>query len=179
MVRVFCLAVLMGWTFPLGAHPSHSTLAELEVDGNQLQMALQLRMADIDVALTHRKLVGSDEEVYRELVTPHIQLKGPGGKPVPFTWVGMEDEGFQVWVYLEWRLDHPPSAYSLRNTLFYDVESRTVHVMNIREGKKRGSLTFHQGQEWREFPVLVEPEPIRKPVENSPPAPDRVKTKAP
>ena len=78
----------------------------------------------------------TDEEVLRELVRPHIQLRGPGGRPIPFTWVGMEDEGFQVWVYLEWRLDHPPSAYSLRNTLFYDVESRTVHVMNIREGKK-------------------------------------------
>ena len=41
-----------GWTFPAGAHPSISTLAEVEVDGNQLQMALQLRTADIDVALT-------------------------------------------------------------------------------------------------------------------------------
>lgn len=162
------------------AHPSHSTLAEVEVSEGRLEMALQLRAADIDVALTHLKLLGSNfEEVVRKLVTPHLGLKDGNGQTIPFTWVGMEDEGFGVWVYLEWPLQGPYSKHTINNTLFYDVESRTVHIMNFKGKEGRGSLSFHQGQEWKTLPVLKGKGFSRKPVENSPATQDRGKTKAP
>ena len=162
------------------AHPSHSTVSEVEVSDGKLEMALQLRAADIDVALTNLKLKGpSFEDVVRKLVTPHLALKDAEGKNIPFTWVGMEDEGFGVWVYLEWSLKGSYDKHTINNTLFYDVESRTVHIMNFKGKDGRGSLSFHQGQEWKTLPVLKGKGTRGKPAENSPVPPDRGKTEAP
>ena len=180
MLTRLLIALFLGVTGTADAHPSHSTLAEVEVVDGKLEMALQLRAADIDVALTNLKLKGPGfEDVVRKLVTPHLGLKGADGQKIPFTWVGMEDEGFGVWVYLEWTLDGPYSKHTINNTLFYDVESRTVHIMNFKGKDGRGSLSFHRGQEWKTLPVLKGKGTRRKAVENSPATLDRGKTEAP
>ena len=179
MSRLLFLLVLLSGTTALG-HASHSTLTEVGVEEGRLEVALQLRMADLDVAFTHTKIkAGTFEEAVRKLVTSHFKLKGTDGKSIPFSWVGIEDEGFQVWVYLQWPLEEPYSAHSFSNTLFYEVESRTVHIAHFKGSEGRGSLTFHQGQDWKKLPVLKGKGTRGKPVENSPDTPDRGKTEAP
>jgi len=179
MSRLLFLFVLLSGTTALG-HASHSTLTEVGVEEGRLEVALQLRMADLDVAFTHTKIkAGTFEEAVRKLVTSHFKLKGSDGKSIPFSWVGIEDEGFQVWVYLQWPLEEPYSAHSFSNTLFYEVESRTVHIAHFKGSEGRGSLTFHQGQDWKKLPPLKRKKGPGKRDENSRHSTDRGKTKAP
>ena len=179
MFRLLALALLFV-PANLLAHAAHSTLAEVEVDEGRLEVALQLRVADIDVAFTNIKVkAGTYEEAVRKLVTPHLRLKDADGKVIPFTWVGLEEEGFGVWVYLQWSLKAPVSTYSLSNTLFYDVDTRTVHVVNFKKGKGRSSLSFRQGEEWKKIPEFKPLKTRGVPVENSPRSQDGGTTEAP
>ena len=179
MFRLLALALLLA-PANLLAHAAHSTLAEVEVDEGRLEVALQLRVADIDVAFTNIKVkAGTYEEAVRKLVTPHLRLKDADGKLIPFAWVGIEEEGFGVWVYLQWNLKEPLSTYSLSNTLFYDVDMRTVHVVNFKKGKERAALSFRHGEEWKAIPEFKGSATPTIPTENSPSRRDGGTTEAP
>ena len=92
---------------------------------------------------------------------------------------GKGSEGFGVWVYLQWNLKEPLSLYLLSNTLFYDVDMRTVHVVNFKKGKERAALSFRHGEEWKVIPEFKGSDTPTIPTENSPSRRDGGTTETP
>ena len=141
------LAALCSLLIPMSAdaHPSHVTLAEMELDAGNLEVSLQLHSAELQRALTRQGRDVPFQKAVESLVRDGVVLESATGAPIPMEWVGVQEAPFGVWVYFQWRLKDPLATHVLVHRLLMDVEPRVVHTVNLTAGKTRQTMTFRQG----------------------------------
>jgi hypothetical protein len=149
---LLCLGLLLT-PATLLAHASHHTTADLEWDGNQLEVALQLPAADLLKALEADPAKGDYETAVQWLIRKHVLLVDEKGETHAFEWIGLEQSKFGCWVYFQWVLPGSHEDYQLHNTLFYQVEPRFSHRMNIKTHSGVKTLVFEYGDKGKTLPV--------------------------
>ena len=127
-------------------HPSHVTLMEIESDSGLLEVALQVHRKDLDRGLGSAASGEGMQEAIRALIMNDVLLKNKRGASLPFEWVGMEEKGFAIWVYFQWRPMEPIEHYTLTHQLLLEVEPNIVHTVNFKSKTTRKTLTFRRGE---------------------------------
>jgi len=145
-------------------HPVHTTQAEVDwnrPDGT-LEIALHLTPRDLETALTLHagasvRLDKTDDLDAKTMawLTENLELRNAKGKKALLTWVGMETDLRDVWLYFQFEGVDSMRDWKMHNRLLQRVAEDYVSTMQLRlEGRAPYSLRFDRKTE--SLPLLAD-----------------------
>ncbi len=141
------LAILL---FCVLLHPVHETVTEAEwnVETGRLEVAVRLHALDEQWIRRQRDRETDVEDVAMAYVKKHIRLNMDADTDTltrdEYRWVGREEDGAQVWWYVEITPIDGQEPKSLRQTMLFENEKSYINrvVYLSREPKLAQSLTI-------------------------------------
>ena len=136
------------------AHKFHASLTQIEVNASAktVEVAIRVFVDDLEEALTRRsghrvrlETASDFDALSMAYVSSSLKLLAPDGEPVVFRWIGKEASVDVVWLYVEAPLASRLDGGRLENSLFFDLFDDQVNTVNLKDGKRRATLTFSTG----------------------------------
>ena len=149
-MRLFVLIIGALLAASASAHPTFSTLSEIEFDNGKLEVALRVTRSD----LAHEGRPESGAYV-RELVSSQLRLVDKSGRVISLRWVGFEVETAFIWAYLEWQVTDGETPLFIENEIFSDTSGPVYHQANLRRGKQRDSLVLTSERSRAALPLFM------------------------
>ena len=136
---------------PLGAHPLHTSLAELAYNpsARTVQVSLRVFVDDFSSAVLRGKpaapdapvVVPADAAMFR-YVTERFTLFDRAGRVVPLSWCGARRVGEQLFLCLRAPAAASPAGGRIRNTLLSELFTDQVNIVQASYGGRRRTLLF-------------------------------------
>ena len=131
-------------------HPVHETVTEVEwnVETGRLEVAVRLHALDEQWIRRQHDREADVEDVAMAYAKKHVRLNIDADTATPtqdeYHWVGREEDGAQVWWYLEIVLVGGQEPKSLRQTMLFEHEKSYINrvVYLSREPKLAQSLSI-------------------------------------
>lgn len=155
-VAVVTLSIVSVVTPPRvdAAHKFHASLTQIEVNSTAktVEVAIRVFADDLEEALTRRsghrvrlETASDFDELALAYVASTLKLVAPDGEPLTLRWIGKEASVDVVWLYVEAPMSSNLDGSVLENTLFFDLFEDQVNTVNLKDGKRRATLTFSTG----------------------------------
>lgn len=155
-VAVVTLAIVSVVTPPRvdAAHKFHASLTQIEVNSTAktVEVAIRVFADDLEEALTRRsghrvrlETASDFDELALAYVASTLKLVAPDGEPLTLRWIGKEVAVDVVWLYVEAPLAGRLDGGRLETSLFFDLFDDQVNTVNLKDGKRRATLTFSTG----------------------------------
>lgn len=131
------------------AHPFHVTIAEAELNPKtgMLEVALWINPTDLEQALAQRTGARVDiektpkvDKLIADLLREKIRIIKPDGKALSLQWVGKEVSLKATWLYFQFPCKQSLKGAKIKNALFLDTVPKQVNTINVKEGKRRGTV---------------------------------------
>ena len=137
------------------SHKFHVSVAALEFNpkSQSVEVVLRVYADDLENALSQHakrpiKLDPAKSKEAGEVVMSYLrgqfELRTAAGKPVKFTWVGIEGQPEQMdmfWLYFEGKLPGGLAGAQLKNRVFCDLFDDQVNIVNAKhQGKQIGTM---------------------------------------
>jgi hypothetical protein len=137
------------------SHKFHVSVAALEFNpkSQSVEVVLRVYADDLENALSQHakrpiKLDPAKSKEAGEIVMSYLrgqfELRTAAGKPVKFTWVGIEGQPEQMdmfWLYFEGKLPGGLAGAQLKNRVFCDLFDDQVNIVNAKhQGKQIGTM---------------------------------------
>ena len=147
------LAATLALGATAAAHPVHATFAEAvwNPKTHAIEVALRVRGLDLEDALSKgrekRIDLGKTEGVdalIRSYLDKKFTLKRQDGSVLQPDWSDKEVGLTNTWIYFSFPLgqDGKPAGCKMTNTLFFDDLEGQQNVVEYREGRAKGILSF-------------------------------------
>lgn len=144
----------------LVGHPYHETLAEIEynVETHALEVAVRFDPIALEHALSvaARKRITPAREDYESLLEAYIDVRvmarAYGGELAELSWVGVEHDDRDTWVYFELVFEGPADQIVFTNTLLVEINPYQVNTVLYRAGSYKQSVLMSEQE-----PVLRVP----------------------
>ena len=136
------------------AHKFHASLTQIEVNANSktVEVGIRVFVDDLEEALTRRAgrrvrlgTTSNFDALALAYVGASLKLDDAAGKRLVFAWIGKETSVDVVWLYVEAPLATPIEGGRLENSLFFELFDDQVNTVNIKDGRRRSTLTFSTG----------------------------------
>ncbi len=147
-MNLLCLCMLA-----LLPHKFHASITELEVnpETGKIEVVMRLFTDDLESALGKRlgrTIVIDREDLSGEVLAyarDVFRIEDAKGQLLALSWVGMEVQVKNTFVYLE--LDQPAQleGLTLVQRVFYELFNDQVNTVNHKHGARHGTLTFKSG----------------------------------
>lgn len=147
------------------AHKFHASLTQIEVNATAktVEVAIRVFVDDLEEALTRRaghrvrlETASDFDALSLAYVASSLKLVAPDGESLTFRWIGKEASVDVVWLYVEAPLDGQIDGCKLEDALFFDLFDDEVNTVNLKDGKRRATLTFSTGDGARPIAFLPE-----------------------
>lgn len=113
----------------------------------------------LKVTFGNRSAALTDEEiepVLREFVERAFAIFNSDGKRLPLTWIGMEYQTDNVYLYQEAPLPEDPTEIILINRLFMDLFDDQKNTVNVEWGEQIRTRIFRKDDEQQKVSFKVE-----------------------
>ena len=137
------------------AHKFHTSFTEADYNAAEqsLQITLRTFPDDLETILAKRNGKRSVRLDRKEEVAPLLtaylqetfQLKNAQGETLTLSWVGLDAGVDSAWLYFEAKLPGTCAGATLRNEFLFDLYDDQINLVSIKQGDKKQSLTFKQG----------------------------------
>ncbi len=130
------------------AHPLHTTLTEISVDGarHTVRATVRLFVDDLMAALAkHPALKGADVNERGAAYVASALAFSIGGQPLAMRACGVRRSGDLLWVCFEGAITAAPAQLRARNPLLVEAFDDQVNVVQIGDGRSRRSVLFLKG----------------------------------
>tara|TARA_R110002096_G_scaffold289328_3_gene483574 strand:+ start:47 stop:547 length:501 start_codon:yes stop_codon:yes gene_type:complete len=147
---ISCLFLLLAHQTPAHSHNVYSsfTLIEWNSVDNSIESIIEIHAHELEAKLSvllNERLTFLEDSDYRKLeaataqyIPKHIQLT-VDSVPTPLTYLGMENEGQIIKVYLEADLAETPQALQFMNSILLDdLPGQVNTIVAIVDGKRVG-----------------------------------------
>lgn len=155
-LRASVLAVAMNMA---GAHPIHTTLAELRYDARAAEVQVSLRVFADDLAGALRgwaarrpEVAASFDRAVFAYVSGAFVLVARDGRRVPLVWCGRRSVGEVLWLCLRAPLAGGLVGAGLRDRLFTDRFDDQINIVQATYDGRRVSLLFTPADGERRLP---------------------------
>ncbi|QKX17828.1 hypothetical protein HUW35_13055 [Microbulbifer sp. YPW1] len=148
---VYCFIVLLvTLASQAHAHRYHFGITELSVNERtqSLEISHRFFVADMEraLSLSADKEMKDAQKQMASYVNQHFQLKSEAGVLVKPTWVGMEADVHDVWVYQEVPLKEVQGKlFVVRQSMLMEIEGDQVNTLNLTRDGKTESFTLKPG----------------------------------
>lgn len=140
----------------LFAHKFHASLTTLDCKTNTTEITIRLFSDDLENILSKRagEKVSLDSEAAETATFAYLnscfklRLK-ENEEPLTLTWVGMEYDVHNTWVYLEAPAN--VSKANLENRIFFDLFPDQMNTVNLKENKSRRSFVYKKAKPIQQF----------------------------
>lgn len=149
------LAAACAWPDrPAAAHDFHASLTQIEVNSSAktVEIAIRVFVDDLEDALSRRAgrrvqlgTTSGFDALALAYVSAGLRIETAGGELLPLEWVGKESTVDIVWLYVEAPIREGLDNVKLHDTLFFELFEDQVNTVNVRDGKRRATLTFSPG----------------------------------
>lgn len=135
-------------------HKFHASLTQIEVNAKArtVEVAIRVFIDDLEEALSLRagrrirlETASDLDALALDYVQSSVKLDAPDGKRLVFRWIGKEVSVDVVWLYVEAPCSGPIDEGRLENALFFELFDDQVNTVNLKDGKRRATLTFSTG----------------------------------
>ncbi len=147
------LTILCACASSAEAHPFHVSIAEANRNpktGN-LEIALKVFPGDLEraVRLKTKQPVDLDktknvDKLIVEYLNTVFRVKSVDGKRRKIKWVGKEVTLKDAWLYFEIPIPGGLEGAELEYRLFFELQEDQVNTINLVDGKRGNTLTFHK-----------------------------------
>ncbi|AMX02558.1 DUF6702 family protein [Microbulbifer thermotolerans] len=144
------LVITMAFSLNAQAHRYHFGLTELSVNERtqMLEVSHRFFVADMQRALSlkaNKDLKDAQAQI-EEYVNSRFQMRDKKGTVLKPTWVGMEADVHNIWIYQEIPLaDIQGNQLTVRQSMLMDIERDQVNTLNVTSGGKTTSHTLMPG----------------------------------
>ncbi|MGH9844839.1 MAG: DUF6702 family protein [Blastocatellia bacterium] len=134
------------------SHKFHVSVAAIEFNSKaqSVEVVLRVYADDLENALSQhaKRTVKLDPaksreagEVVMAYLRSQFELKTAAGKPVKFTWVGLEAQVDMFWLYFEGKAPGGLAGTQLKNRVFCELFDDQVNIVNAKQqGKQVGTM---------------------------------------
>jgi len=142
------------WPRAVAAHKFHASLTQIEVNASAstVEVGIRVFVDDLEEALTRRagrrvrlETTARFDSLAFDYVSASLRIEGANGKRLGFRWIGRESSVDVVWLFVEAPLEGQLDGGRLENNLFFELFDDQVNTVNIKDGKRRTTLTFSTG----------------------------------
>lgn len=145
--------LLLGWGAAngLAAHPLHTTLTQLRYRPADATVRIALRVFadDFDAAVARaaeqNRAIGAAASPALAYLGTHFALQGPDQRRIQLRFAGSRRQGEVRWIYLRGPAPVGVAGSVLRNTLFFDLFSDQVNIVQAETGGSRQTVLFTPG----------------------------------
>jgi uncharacterized protein DUF6702 len=135
------------------AHPLHTTITELTVDGRTHVVTISIRTFADDFGTTVARRAGipvpRDHAVPDSAVSSYLtktfSILDASGRPLRLTWVGARREAEVLWITLQATAPSGFAGLQVRATMLFDTFEDQVNIVQAKTGDSRKSLLFTRG----------------------------------
>ncbi|WGL17668.1 hypothetical protein PVT68_05080 [Microbulbifer bruguierae] len=144
------LAMIMSMATQAHAHRYHFGLTELSLNPRTqtLEISHRFFVADIERALqlSASKEMKDAKAQAESYVNEHFQIQLADGSLLKPTWVGMESDVHDVWIYQEIPLaEVEGKQFQVRQSMLMEIERDQVNTLNLTRDGKTESFTLKPG----------------------------------
>jgi hypothetical protein len=144
-------------------HRVHVSVTNLEFNQPRQTVEIVIRVFadDLENALGRRAnravkidpaTAGKDRQVV-ELVMAYLRssfdLKNKGGRPVAFSWNGIEGQPDMFWIFVKGRMFGGLEGAQLRNKIFCELFDDQVNIVNAKHQGKQIGLMFESKDDFK------------------------------
>jgi hypothetical protein len=157
-MRRFSFLLLLLPLLALTRHTYHSSILDLRLNPQKLELALKVFTDDLESALSQgrpQRLSLQDpraQALAEAYLREHLALALPAAgrqpqAPLALQFVGMQAEKDAYWLYAKARLPRATTALWLRNTVMLDQFSDQMNIVNAESGPAKTSELYRAGHE--------------------------------
>ncbi|MEP7066444.1 MAG: DUF6702 family protein [Gemmatimonadota bacterium] len=136
-----------------GAHPLHTTLAQLTYDEHTrtLESSIRVFAGDFASAVAKRKGLAAptDDRVSdanaMEYVRNTFRFTDASGHAVPAAWCGSRRAGDVLWLCLRVSNSAPPTALHLADQMLCELFDDQINIVQSTAGTRHSSMLFTKG----------------------------------
>ncbi|MDX2033707.1 MAG: DUF6702 family protein [Blastocatellia bacterium] len=133
-------------------HKFHVSVSQVEYNasGQSVEVVMRIYSDDFENALSRHakrpvKIDPARDKEMGEVVMSYLrgqfELKTRAGKPVKFTWVGLEAQVDMFWLYFEGKVPGGFSGAQLKNRVLCELFEDQVNIVNVKyQGKQAGTM---------------------------------------
>jgi hypothetical protein len=138
---------------PAGAHPLHTSFAEVAWDPATRSVTVSLRVFADDFGADVARRTGApagtggvpaDDAVFR-YVAARFAVVTARGETLPFRWCGARRAGVQLFVCLRAPAAAPPAGARVRSAILSETFADQVNIVQASLGGRRQTLLFTRG----------------------------------
>lgn len=144
-------------------HKIHVSVTHLEFDQSKqtVEAVIRVYTDDLENALSRRfkrevkidpATPGKDRRV-SELILGYLrdsfELKNRAGRPVIFTWSGIEGRMDMFWIYVKGRMPGGLEGAQARNKIFYELFDDQVNIVNAKHEGRQIGLMFESKDDFK------------------------------
>lgn len=158
---IICLHLCSGVI--ASAHKFHVSVAQLEFNEKEQAAEIVLRVFtdDLENALSqHAKrpikidpaTANGDKQLGATIIAylrARFALQSKTGRPVRFSWVGLEGQADMCWLYIEGKLPGGLAGAQLRNKIFCELFDDQINIVNAKIQNKQIGLMFEPRDDFR------------------------------
>jgi hypothetical protein len=152
IAAVLCVAALASHPREAGAHPLHTTLAQLTYDERTHTLESSIRVFAGDLAAAVAKSKGlptpHDDRVSDADAMAYVSgaflVSDARGRAVPLAWCGSRRAGDVLWLCVR-VTDAPPNAVKISDQLLCELFDDQINIVQTTAGAKHASMLFTKG----------------------------------
>lgn len=144
------LTLVMTLASQAHAHRYHFGITEFSVNERTqtLEISHRFFVADVEraLSLSADKEMKDAQKQMEAYVNQHFQLKSEAGAVVKPSWVGMESDVHDVWIYQEIPLKNVQGkSFVVRQSMLMEIERDQVNTLNLTRDGSTQSFTLKPG----------------------------------
>ncbi|MFL5491388.1 MAG: DUF6702 family protein [Gemmatimonadales bacterium] len=141
-------------TPPVGTHPLHTALTELNYQADSGGVFIRIRLFTDDLALALPDLTASatGDSLLSRYARGALALTDPAGRPLPLIWQGVERSGDTMLLQLRARLSGGLERAHILVALLWERFPDQVNIVRATYSGRTVTLLFTRGEGAKSFP---------------------------